>query len=211
MPPSLRLLVVLAVAVAWPAGLRAQAVLEPPLGLHWGDSPEKLVAWAAKHTLDVSISLPGDQPALRVLRLSARRGFLPGMQAGAVEARFLGGRLFEVSIDYADPTAPAQVIETRFEKLKRQLAAEHGKLTPNRGDRTVEDGFATRRTSLHREPVQGLFLLLAFTEVEDTLRKSREARFTLLYRNDNLRRQIEAELARAAAPEQPPGAAPQKR
>ena len=38
-----------------------------------------------------------------------------------------------------------------------------------------------------------------------TLRKGREARFTLLYRNDNLRRQIEAGLARdAAAPADAP-------
>ena len=205
---SLRLLLALALAALWPVRLSAQAVLEPPLGLHWGDSPEKLVAWASKHSLDVVISLPGDQPALRVLRLSARRGFLPGMQAGAVEARFLGGRLFEVSLDYADPTVSAQVIETRFEKLKRQLTNEHGKLTPNRSDRSVDDGFATRRHSLHREPVRGLFLLLAFTEVEDTLRKSREARFTLLYRNDNLRQQVEADLARQAAPDKPPADAP---
>ncbi len=207
--PWFRLLVVLVLAALWPVRLGAQAVLEPPLGLHWGDSPEKLVAWASRHALDVVVSLPGDQPALRVLRVSARQGFLPGMQAGTVEARFLGGRLFEVALDYADPSAPAQVIETRFEKLKRQLTAEYGALTPNRGDTTVDDGFATRRISLHREPVRGLFLLLAFTEVEDTLRKSREARFSLLYRNDNLRRQVEADLAREAVPDKAPPGAPQ--
>ena len=181
----------------WPAGLAAQAVMDPPLGLHWGDSPEKLISWASRHKLDVAITLPGDNPALRILRISDRKGFLPGMRAGAIDARFLAGRLYEISIDYADPTAPAHVIEGRFEKLKRQIIAEYGKLTPDRTDRTVENGFATRRVSLHREPVRGLFLLLAFTEVEDTLRKTREARFTLLYRNDNLRRRIEADLAKA--------------
>jgi hypothetical protein len=206
--PSLRLFIALAVAALGPGGLAAQAVLEPPLGLHWGDSPEKLITWASKHALDVTINLPGDQPALRVLRIAARNGFLPGMQAGAVEARFLAGRLFEVSLDYADPTAPAQVIEARFEKLKRQLTSEYGQLSPNRSDRTLDDGFATRRVSLHREPVQGLFLLLAFTEVEDTLRKTRDARFTLLYRNDNLRRQVESDLAREAASAKPPAEPP---
>jgi len=179
--------------------------MDPPLGLHWGDSPEKLIAWASRHSLDVSITLPGDQGALRIIRISARKGFLPGMQAASIEARFLVGQLFELSIDYSDPTAPARVIEARFEKLKRQLGAEYGNLTPDRTDRSIKDGFATKRVSLHREPVRGLFLLLAFTEVEDTMRETREARFTLLYRNDNLRRRIEADLAKHKPP---PGKAP---
>jgi hypothetical protein len=38
--------------------------------------------------------------------------------------------------------------------------------------------------------VKGLFLLLAFTEVEDLLRKSKEARFSLIYRNDNFRNEL---------------------
>jgi len=186
--------------------------MDPPLGLHWGDSPEKLISWASRHSLDVSITLPGDHPALRILRISARKGFLPGMQAGSIDTRFLNGRLFELSIDYADPTAPTRVITARFEKLKRQLSAEYGKLTPDRTDRSIEDGFSTRRVSLHREPVRGLFLLLAFTEVEDTLRKTREARFTLLYRNDNLRRSIEAELAkRKPAPGKTRSPAPRRK
>lgn len=199
--PLLRPLFIAAALALLPGGLAAQAVMDPPLGLHWGDSPEKLITWAAKHSLDLTISLPGDQPSLRILRLTPRKGFVPGTQACAVEARFVAGRLFEVSVDYADPEAPPHVIEARFEKLKTQVTSNYGKLTPDRSDRTVEDGIATRRVSLHREPVRGLFLLLAFTEVEDTLRRSREARFTLLYRNDNLRQQVEADLAREAAPD----------
>jgi hypothetical protein len=39
-----------------------------------------------------------------------------------------------------------------------------------------------------------LFLLLAFTEVEDLLRKSRDARFSLIYRNDNFRKELVDEL-----------------
>jgi hypothetical protein len=50
----------------------------------------------------------------------------------------------------------------------------------------------TRTQSFHREPVKGLFLLLAFTEVEDLLRKSKDARFSLIYRNDNFRKELEA-------------------
>jgi hypothetical protein len=58
----------------------------------------------------------------------------------------------------------------------------------------VEDQFVTRTQSFHREPVKGLFLLLAFTEVEDLLRKSKDARFSLIYRNDNFRKELETEL-----------------
>ena len=47
----------------------AQGVLEPPFGLRWGDSPEKLIAWAGRHALDVTLSLPGDQPDLRIIRI----------------------------------------------------------------------------------------------------------------------------------------------
>jgi hypothetical protein len=39
-----------------------------------------------------------------------------------------------------------------------------------------------------------LFLLLAFTEVEDLLRKSKVARFSLAYRNENFRNEILREL-----------------
>ena len=81
-------------------------------------------------------------------------------------------------------------MRTRFDELRKQVATEHGPLLPNQQQQSVEDQFVTRKQSFHREPVKGLFLLLAFTEVEDQLRKSREARFSLVYRNDNLRREL---------------------
>lgn len=196
------------VATAWlavaPSGARAQGVLEPPFGLRWGDSPEKLVAWASRHSLDVNIFLPGDQPPLRILRISPRKGFLPGTSAEAVEARFHTGHLYEVTVHYADPEASADTMEDRFLNLKRQATAEYGELAANQQQKTVDDQFATRTLSFHREPVKGLFLLLAFTEVEDLLRKSKGARFSLLYRNDNLR----LEWERKAAEQPPPLPAP---
>ena len=48
--------------------LRAQAVLEPPMGMKWGDSPEHLIEWANRHQLDVRIDIPGKQPELRKIR-----------------------------------------------------------------------------------------------------------------------------------------------
>lgn len=177
--------------------LQAQAVLEPPFGLHWGDTPENLIEWASKHSLDVNISLPGDQPALRVVKIASRKGNLPDSAAREIEGRFHSGRLFEVTVHYRDPIATAEELETRFNKLKKELTAEYGTLSANRQDRTVRDKFATRTVSFHREPVRGLFLLLAYTEIEDQLRKTREATFSLLYRNDNLRQDLEKLLAPA--------------
>lgn len=168
----------------------AQHLVEPPFGLRWGDSPEKLISWASRHSLDLTINLPGDQPKLRVLKIEPRKGFLPESKASAVEARFLGGRLFEFTVHYTDPDASADTMRTRFDELRKQVANEHGPLLPNQQQQSVEDQFVTRKQSFHREPVKGLFLLLAFTEVEDQLRKSREARFSLIYRNDNLRKEL---------------------
>jgi hypothetical protein len=175
-------------AISSPA--RAQAVLEPPFGLRWGDSPEKLITWASRHSLDVTISLPGDQPAMRVLKIEPKKGLLPDSQAAAVEGRFLSGKLYEMTVHYLDPQASADLMETRFNALKKQVAVEHGTLLTNQQQRSVEDQFVTRTQSFHREPVKGLFLLLAFTEVEDLLRKSKVARFSLIYRNDNFRNEL---------------------
>jgi hypothetical protein len=165
----------------------AQTIFEPPYGLHWGDSPEKLLSWATRQTLDVTISMPADQPNLRILRIQPKKGFLPETQAGAVEGRFMSGKLYELTIHYFDPDASADLVESRFEALKKQVVAEHGPLLTNQLSRTVDDQFVSRIQSFHREPVKGLFLLLAFTEVEDLLRKSRDSKFSIIYRNDPLR------------------------
>lgn len=129
-----------------------------------------------------------------MVKAQARKGSLPETQAAALEARFLAGRLIEVTVHYGDPEWGADLAEARFQKLRQQVASEYGELVANRQERTVDDQFSTRKLAFHREPVKGLFLLLAYTEVEDLLRKSREARFSLLYRNDNLRAVIEKEL-----------------
>ncbi|MEO8615405.1 MAG: hypothetical protein ABI600_09710, partial [Luteolibacter sp.] len=136
-----------------------QAVLEPPFGLHWGDSPEKLITWASRHSLDVNISLPGDQPAMRILKIEPKKGFLPDSQAGAVEGRFLSGKLYELTVHYTDPEASADLMETRFHTLRKQIIQEQGPLLTNQQQRAVEDQFVTRTQSFHREPVKGLFLL----------------------------------------------------
>jgi len=191
-----------------PISLRAQAVLSPPFGLRWGDSPEKLIDWISRHSLDTNIYLPGDQPAIRILKASPRKGFLPGTQASMLEARFIGGRLFEVTVHYDDPEAGPVQMETRFAKLRQQVTTEYGELAANKQGRTTDNQFSTRTKSFHREPVQGLFLLLVFTEVEDLVRKQREARFSIAYRNDNFRKEMEKRIdgaTKSPKPTKPPG------
>lgn len=138
--------------------------------------------------------LPGDQAALRIVKIQPRQGLLPESQAAAVEGRFLSGKLYELTVHYVDPEASADAMAVRFEALRKQLGAQHGALTANQQQRAVEDKFATKTLSFHREPVQGLFLLLAFTEVEDLLRQTKEARFSLIYRNDNFKKAVQKEL-----------------
>ena len=184
---SARRLILIAALLLAGGQVFAQTVFEPPYGLHWGDSPEKLLSWATRQTLDVTISMPADQPNLRILRIQPRKGLLPETQAGAVEGRFMSGKLYELTIHYFDPDASADLMESRFEALKKQVIAQHGPLLTNQLSRTVEDQFVTRIQSFHREPVKGVFLLLAFTEVEDLLRKSKDSKFSIIYRNDPLR------------------------
>jgi len=171
--------------------LRAQRIIEPPFGLRWGDTPEKLIAWSTKHSLDLSIFIPGKQPGLRVVRIQPERGMLPDSLASAVEGKFLNGGLYEMTVHYTDPEASAGTMEARFEKLRKQITLEHGDLKPNQQRKVVGDQFVTRTQSFHREAIRGVFLLIAWTEVEDLLRKTREARFSLIYRNDNFKLELE--------------------
>lgn len=138
---------------------------------------------------------------MRIVKIEPKKGFLPDTQAGAVECRFISGKLYELTVHYVDPDASADLMETRFDALRKQVVQEHGALLTNQQQRSVEDQFVTRTQSFHREPVKGLFLLLAFTEVEDLLRKSKVARFSLIYRNDNFRNELLAELKGPAAKE----------
>lgn len=175
--------------------LAAQAVLTPPFGLTWGDSPEKLIDWGARHELDVVITIPGKKPELRIFRIQAAKGPLPSSSALALEARFHSGRLFEMTVHYGSPEENADRIEGQFNEMKRKLALKHGDFVPNLQVNKTEEDFATRTLSFHHEPVKGLFLNIIFIEMEDLMRKTREASFSLLYRNDNLLQQLEAAAA----------------
>jgi hypothetical protein len=175
---------------ALPAAAVAQAPLQPPYDMRWGDSPEKLIQWASKHSMDVHITMPGDQPDLRIIRIRPSQGMVPETdRVRSIEGRFLHGRMFELAAHYEDAEAPYEVMLTRFEELRRRLSVEHGALAANRVLREVEEGFVIRTRSFHREPVKGLFLLLTLTTIEDPTRGSL-ARFSLVYRNENLQAEL---------------------
>jgi len=95
-----------------------------------------------------------------------------------------------MTVHYTDPEASAESMEERFEKLRKQITLEQGDLKPNQQRKVVGDQFVTRTQSFHREAIRGVFLLVAWTEVEDLLRKTREARFSLIYRNDNFKEEL---------------------
>ena len=166
--------------------LHAQSILPPPFGMKWGDQPDKILDWAEAKKLDVVIKIPGQRAEIREIRVSSVRGALPGHQAFALEARYHWGDLFEVTVRYGAPGMKVSEVKTSFEKLKKAMVIKHGDFIPNSKQDKDVDGFLRSSSSYHVEPVAGLLLLMAYTEMEDVLRKKRSARFSLLYRNENI-------------------------
>lgn len=166
--------------------LSAQAILAPPFGLQWGGTPDKILDWAQAKRLDVNIKMPGDRPEIREFRVSSIKGALPGHQAYALDARYHFGKLYEVTLHYGAPDMKVAQVKADFERVKKVMVAKHGELVPDNKQEKKLDGFIRRAVSYHVEPVSGLLLMMVFTEVEDTVRKKSSARFSLLYRNENI-------------------------
>ena len=101
--------------------------------------------------------------------------------------------MFEFAAHYEDTEATYEIMMARFEKLRRDLAGEHGDFLANRELRKVDDVYVIRTRSFHREPVKGLFLLLTLTTIEDQQRGGGKARYSLVYRNENLMTELETQ------------------
>lgn len=169
------------------ASSEAQAILSPPFGLEWGSSPDKLYDWAERQQLDVTIHLPGKQLNERHIRIAPQQGTLPGHDASSLEARFYQGKLYEVTLSYADPTLSFNQAKIKFNEAKRALTAHYGQFKLSSKDRKVSrDQFITNAFSYHIEPVSGLFLMISYTEITDAKRNSSKATFSLVYHNDNV-------------------------
>ncbi|GAA5495643.1 hypothetical protein Rhal01_01822 [Rubritalea halochordaticola] len=181
------ILVLLSLLCVCTSSVNAQALLSPPFGLKWGDNPSKLLDWADQSDLDITINLPGKERDKRHVVISnPNADTLPGHQATSIEARYEKGMLYEVTLHYADPKLNVMQAKAKFLNAKKALTARHGPFKLSAKRRDNDDGFLTESISYHIEPVSGLFLMLTYTEITDTMRKSGKSRFSLIYRNDNL-------------------------
>jgi len=164
---------------------QASDVFTPPYGLRWGDPPSKLVDWAEEEDLDVRIELPANDRRIQRVIISAQNGDLPGEKVAAIEASFLQGRLFEVSLHYA-PALQTDRVKAAFLTTRRQLGRQWGELQLNWEDRDDSEQFRRSSISYHTEPSPGLLLIMVYSEASDLLRNESKATFSIIYRNQNL-------------------------
>lgn len=163
------------------ASLLAQ--LAPPFGREWGEDPSGLLNWAGKHSLDVTVDLPGDSPDLQFFRFQQPGGGLPGHPAESIEARFYRNELYELTVFYEYPSKTPDEVRKVFHGMKDHFVKKWGEFKLNGRATNASDGYLVREESYHYEPAAGVFLLMAYSSMEDTLRKKGEARFSVIYHN----------------------------
>ena len=174
----LTLVILMTVATA-----SGQALLKLPFGRQWGEKPAGLLQWAGKVELDVFVELPSASPDLQVFTFKEKGGGIPNMEAFSFEARFHQDRLYELTINYEFPGETPDEVRDRFHVMKRKLEQGRGAFRLNGRAKNVDDNFLTREESFHYETARGVFLLMAYSSVEDLLRKKGEARFSVIYHN----------------------------
>jgi hypothetical protein len=139
--------------------------------------------------LDVFVKLPADEPNIQIFTFQQKGGGIPGETgeaAHSIEARFNQDRLYELTVNFEFAEESPDEIRERFHKLKRKLEKEMGKFRLNGRSQSVDDNFLTREESFHYEPAPKVFLLLAYSSVEDRLRKRGEGRYSVIYHNGRL-------------------------
>jgi hypothetical protein len=160
--------------------------IDPPFSLKWGEPPAGLISWAERYKLDVLVKAPGDRERINILVISPRTGTLPDHDSTSLEAHFIDGRLFEVSVHYTYPGQKPAHVRERFSVLRRMLTERFGPMTFNGRKRAKADGISTESEAFHVEPKPGHVVLLAFTEVRDVKRGDAAARYSLLFHNDDI-------------------------
>ena len=160
--------------------------VEPPFGRKWGEPPTGLVDWAARFKLDVHVKAPGDRPRVKILMVAPRVGSLPNHESTSLEAHFIDGRLFEVSVHYTYPGESTDHVRARHAALKELLTRHYGPLKFNGRKNDTQDGITTLSEAFQAEPSPGNMLLLVFTEVRDAKRGDAAARFSVLYHNEGI-------------------------
>ncbi len=174
-------------------GARLEAgALDLPIGSSWGDPPGKLIDWGTEKKAEVAIILPPEKPDWRYVKV--RTDDARVLDAGfvtEVEGRYFQGQLVEIALTQRDPKLTSTVVKARFLKEKRLYARRYGTFKVNRRTSANQNNFSTNSLSYHVEPLPGLFLLLTHTEMEDQLRQVREGRFSVIFRNENLLKELQ--------------------
>lgn len=165
------------------------AELSPPFSLQWGASPSRLVDWAKRSELDLLVKTPGKDPELSILLISSEEGSLPQHDATTLEARFLRGKLFEVTVHYTYPGQTADFVQKRFNELRRVLGLKYGEFKLSAREKDVKDGIATTSDAYHLEPSPGYLLMMSKTEVTDSKRNDIARRFSVVYHSDHVSRE----------------------
>jgi hypothetical protein len=161
--------------------------LPPPLELQWGGSPTRLMALADRFGMDKTVRTPGKEPRIMILQVGPEKGSIPGHEASMVEARFIGGRLYEVAVHYTYPGRKTDFVKARFIALKKGLTAHYGRFQFDGEKKTVADGITRKSESYHLQVADGRMLLLAITEVKDVKRGDSAATFSVVYHNAAVR------------------------
>jgi hypothetical protein len=174
------------VFMGFTVGSYAQEVLLPPFGLQWGGEAETLKKWASDQQLKITERALSDKPRHTIIRVKSASGPLPDHKADALEARYHAGKLYEVSVHYGATTGDPKSIVNEFNNLKSLLAVKHGMFSPNNKQQKKVEGGISKSVSYHVEPVSGVVLLMVLSEFEDRVREAHYARFSLIYRNQNI-------------------------
>ena len=175
--------------------------LAPPFGLSWGGAPGRLVDWAKRFELDLLVKAPGKEPDVSILLITPETGSLPDHEASMLEARFIGGKLFEVGVHYTYPGQRSEFVQGRSVEMKRLLTVTHGEFKLSGRQKDVKDGITTTSEAYHLEPEPGYLLMLARTVVTDTKRGDTATRFSVVYHSDRV---LRAERDRASATREGP-------
>ena len=185
--------------------LSGQFLVKLPFGREWGEAPAEMLQWAGKVDLDVFVELPAKRPEVQIFTFKQTGGGIPNHPAHSIEARFFRDRLYELTVNFEYEDETPKEVRKRFYDVKRDLEKKMGEFRLNGRSQSVDDNFLTREESFHFEPSPKVFLLMAYSSVEDRLRKKGEGRYSVIYHNGTLGEQSPKE----AVPTQP-GVLPDK-
>jgi hypothetical protein len=186
LPSVSKLVMSFFVLAAFNLGAYAQEVLLPPFGLQWGEQPEKLLKWASEQQLDATTMISGSDPKIKIIRVESTSGSLPNDEAHALDVRYHESKLFEVSVHHGLTHSDSKYTVNYFNELKSSLAVKYGMFSPNNKQQSKVGGGVRKSVAYHVEPVSGVLLMLVLSEFEDDQSGKHSARFSLIYRNQNI-------------------------